>query len=134
MLTNELMALPSPINCQCRIDELLRLLRVKKNKLLIKFASGPRGYLGMYFAFRCVLPRLQTWHPLRRLYRLVFVRDFGMLRPYFGIWELHLCTICDPYILYRSDVQRLSFKTVLCAVRVLYEFQHSTLECLKIFN
>eukprot|EP00064_Thunnus_orientalis_P004205 superscaffoldBa00000375_g4216 len=41
MLTNELVALPSPINCQCRIDELLRLLRVKKNKLLIKFASGP---------------------------------------------------------------------------------------------
>lgn len=83
MLTNELVALPSPINCQCRIDELLRLLRVKKNKLLIKFASGPLGYLGMYFAFYCVLPRLQTLHPLRRLYRMVCVQDFGMLGPRF---------------------------------------------------
>lgn len=46
MLTNELVALPSPINCQCRIDELLGLLRVKKNKLLIKFASGPWGIWG----------------------------------------------------------------------------------------
>lgn len=46
MLTNELVALPSPINCQCRIDELLRLLRVKKNKLLIKFACRPWGIWG----------------------------------------------------------------------------------------
>lgn len=44
MLTNELVALPSPINCQCRIGELPpRLSRVKKNKLLIKFACGPWG-------------------------------------------------------------------------------------------
>lgn len=46
MLTNELVALPSPINCQCRIDGLLRLSRVKKNKLLIKFACGPWGVWG----------------------------------------------------------------------------------------
>lgn len=51
MLTNELVALPSPINCQCRIDELLRLLRVKKNKLLIKFASRPQGIWGCIFFY-----------------------------------------------------------------------------------
>lgn len=132
MLTNELVALPSPINCQCRIDELLRLLRVKKNKLLIKFASGPLGYLGMYFAFHYVPPCLQMWHPLRRLYHLVFVRDFGMLRPYFGTAAASLTpSVGEGMHIYPqgrtgSSSSDVSLRTVHCSVMVLYEFQHIT--------
>lgn len=77
MLTNELPALPSPINCQCCIDMPHRFVRrAKKNKLLIKLCFSPQGNWSFYSEL-CSVPPLSVVTKLQR--RLLQEDSFSLL-------------------------------------------------------